>query len=144
VTAAGTVYHVIVQESLLSYSVTVDDKAFAFEGKDNGVLFTSNTNANEFLEISFIKDAKGTDLAPSFLDKYIEYKEFEQSGQNFIGSTEIHGETVTANDGTTQIEAWLVDTDKGVLAVVISSGLSDMESQLKELNKMLDSLTIAS
>ena len=105
-------------------------------------MFMSNKNKSEFLKISFIKGSKAADIAPSFLNASIDYTEFEQSGQNYIEGTKISGETVTASDGKTQMTAWLVNTDKGVLSVVISYSVSDKAAALSQLNKILATLTL--
>lgn len=141
-TAEGTKYSVTVPGSFTSYSVTVDSVVFGHTRKDGCDLFSSKNDNSEFLSICFIEGAKASAIAPGFLDSYISYTELEQSGKNYIGSTRIVGETVTAKDGKTQVEAWLVDTDKGVLAVVISYDLADQAAQKPELIKMLSTLLI--
>lgn len=141
-TVDGTIYHVTVPGALASYSVTVNETIFDFTNADGPGLFKSKTNENEFLEITFIEDAKATLLAPSFLDAYIDYTEFEQSGENHINGTKIPGETVAGNDGQIQVEAWLVNTKKGVLAVIISYNLPNKEKELAELNKVLATLSL--
>jgi len=102
----------------------------------------SNKNKSEFLKISFVKGSKAAEIAPGFLNSYIDYTEFEQSGQNYINGTKISGETVLVNDGKTAMTAWLVDTDKGVLAVVISYNMSDKTAESSQLNKLLATLTL--
>lgn len=141
-TAEGTKYSVTVPGSFISYSVTVDSVVFGHTRKDGCDLFSSKNNSSELLSICFKEGAKAASLAPGFLNSYINYSEFEQSGKNYLGSTKIVGEQVAANDGKTQFEAWLIDTDKGVLAVVISYDLADQAAQKPELIKMLSTLVI--
>lgn len=141
-TADGTIFHVTVPGGLIAYAVTVNERSFNLSETDGRMLFHSDTDKNQFFEFSFIVDSKAADLAPSYLDSYMDYKEFEQSGEEYIGDTEISGETVTVNDGKTQLETWLVDTDKGVLAVVIGYSLPEKEAQRAELVKVLDTLVI--
>lgn len=137
----GVTYTVTVPGSYVTYSLGVDESVFKYDGNIGGDKFISLEDESEFLQISFHKGTGAVDLAPSFLDTYIDYTEFEQSGLNYIDGTEISGETVSANDGKTQMTAWLVNTDQGVLAVVVSYSLSD-ETQLPELEKMLSMLAI--
>ena len=141
-TADGTKYNITVPGSFVSYSVVADSKIFDHSRTDGSDTFMDVSEAGEFLSISFIEGSKATDLAPSFLDQLIKYTDFEQSGENYIPGTEISGETVTANDGNTAFTAWLVDTDKGVLAVVISYNLANKDAQTTKLNKILGTLTI--
>ncbi len=141
-TADGTVFHVTVPDATLTYSVTVDEQAFDLTDTDGRMLFESKTDLSGFLEISYIAASKAADLAPGFLDSYLDYNEFEQSGMNYIGGTEISGETVQVNDGKTQMKAWLVDTDVGALAVVIGYNLTEKDAVEARLGKILDSLVI--
>jgi cytoskeletal protein RodZ len=140
-TAEGTKYTITTEGSLITFSL-VTDSAFEHMRTDGGDTFMDVSEAGEYLSIHFVEGAKATELAPSFLDPLIDYKEFEQSGLNFIPGTEIPGETVTANDGNIQFEAWLVDTDKGVLAVVISYSLRYKDDETAKLYKILGTLTI--
>lgn len=140
-TADGTIFHMTVPDERLAYAVTIE-QIFDLADTNGRFLFQAEADGHGYLEFSFIEASKAAELAPSFLDSYLDYKEFEQSGANYIGSTEITGEKVTVNDGAIQLEAWLVDTDNGVLAVVISYSLSDKEVQKAELVKILDTLVI--
>ena len=142
VTANGTIYHITVPGSFVRYSVTVDEKAFSFTRENGNDLFKSKINNSVFLNITFKEGAKAIDIAPSFLDPFLKYTQFEQSGENDIPGTKLSGETVTAGDGTTQLEAWLVDTDKGVLAVLVSHSLTSKDAALAQLFDMLATLTI--
>lgn len=141
-TADGTVFHITVPDGLAVYSVKVDEKVFDLTETDGRMLFRSKADRDQFMEFTFVEDKKAADLAPSYLDSYLEYKEFEQSGKEYIGGTEIAGEAVTVNDGKTQLETWLVDTENGVLAVVIGYSIPKKETQRAELEKMLDTLVI--
>jgi hypothetical protein len=141
-TADGTAYHITVPGAFVLYSVTVDDTAFTLTRDDGHELFKANADENEYLKISFSEGSKAADLAPGFLDKYINYTNFEQSGENYIPGTKITGETVTADDGNKQCEAWLVDTDKGVLGVVISYTLAKKDTETVQLYKILGTLII--
>lgn len=140
-TPGGTKY-TVTAPGLITYAVTADKAVFAYS-RNNGIdVFKSVKDESEYLRISFIKDAKAADLAPSFLNSLINYNEFEQSGLNYIDGTKITGETVTADDGKTELTAWLVKTDKGVLAVVISLSMADKASQLPQLDKVLATLSL--
>jgi hypothetical protein len=140
-TADGTKYTITSEGAFIKYSI-ITDSTFEYLRTEGSDTFMDVSEAGEYLSIHFVEGTKATDLAPSFLDPLIDYKEFEQSGLNFIPGTEIPGETVTANDGNMQLEAWLVDTDKGVLAVVISYSLKYKDDETAKLYKILGTLTI--
>lgn len=142
-TPNGALYTVTVPEGPLTFTLTVDETVFKTEGYgDDGMLVQDLKDPNAYVRVKFIKDAKADDLAPSFLNPLITYKEFEQSGDNYITGTKISGETVTANDGAREMTAWLVDTEGGVLSVAVSLTMSEKAVQTVWLNKVLASLTI--
>lgn len=141
-TPDGTKYTITVPGSFVTYSLVTDSIVFEHSRTDGGDTFMNESEAGEYLSISFVKGSKAANLAPSFLDTLINYTEFEQSGENAIPGTEIAGETVSANNGDTQLEAWLVDTDEGVLAVVISYNLRYKETETETLYKILGTLTL--
>jgi hypothetical protein len=140
-TADGIKYTIKTEGAFVTYSL-VAENTFEYSRTEGSDTFMDVSEASEYLSISFIEGAKAADLAPSYLDSFLDYKEFEQSGVNFIPGTEIPGETVTANDGDIQVEAWLVDKDKGVLAVVISYSLRYKDDETAKLHKILGTLMI--
>lgn len=142
-TAEGTKYNITVPGGFVSYSVVADKTVFEHSRDDGSDTFMDVSEAGEYLSISFLIDTKAMTLAPNYLDQFINYNEFEQTGEEYIPGTEIAGERVAANDGNTQFEAWLVDTDKGVLAVMISYNLADKDAQITKLNKILGTFTMS-
>lgn len=141
-TPDGVIYTVTVPGSFLTYSMTIDESVLKQDGLAIGIKFKSEKDESEYIHINFVENATAIRLAPSYLDQYIKYTEFEQAGENYIDSTEISGETVLANDGVTQVEAWLVDTEHGVLAVVISYDISKADVQKAQLYEVLSTLEI--
>ena len=139
----GIVYTVTVDESL-AYRLTVDETVLSYGGNhEDGQTFQSPNPDNEnYLKILFVEDTDSTTLAPALLNAYLAFTEFEQSGQEEITGTDITGEKIAVNDGQTQVEAWLIDTDGGVLAVVISYMIDEKDAQLAELDDVLASLEI--
>jgi hypothetical protein len=130
----------------VTYRLTIDESVLPYAGNDNdGQMFRSPNPDNEnYLNMTFIADAKAAALAPSFLNAYIAFTEFDQYGAENIPGTDIAGERVAANDGVTQVEAWLVDTEAGTLAVVISYALSEKDAQLGQLEAVLKTFEIKS
>jgi hypothetical protein len=142
-TPDGTQYTIQADDDVI-YRLTVDEAVLPYAGdQQDGQTFQSpNPDHEDYLKIMFIADAKAADLAPSFLNAYIAFTEFEQSGVETITGTAVAGEKIAAGDGTTQVEAWLVDTGAGTLAVVISYTLSDKDALLKELDAALATFEI--
>ena len=143
-TAEGTILTIAAAKDL-TCRLTIDETVLAYTGHlDGSFIFISPEDENEYIKISLISDAQANKLAPSFLDSYIKFTEFEQSGQEPIGAGELTGEKIAANDGITQVEAWLIDTNAGVLAVVLSYTIADQSSQLPQLETVLDTFEIKS
>ena len=142
-TTDGIVYTIVADEEL-TYRLTVDEAMLSYAEDFDGQTFLSNEDENEYLQITFIADTSAASLAPSFLNAYLAFTEFDQSGQETISGTDITGEKVAVNDGSTQVEVWLVDTESGVLAVVISYTISEKDTQLQQLNAVLETLEIKS
>ena len=140
-TADGTKYTVSVPGGFVTYSITADSGLFEHVSKGGSEMLRFLKDDRAYIAVSFIQGISARDLAPSYLDSFIDYTEFEQSGQNYIDGTKITGETVTVGDGTRQVTAWLVNTDKGVLAVVMSLCVSE-SNELPTLEKVLSSLEI--
>lgn len=126
------------------YTISVDEDRYYIVQEDGYDRFYDNTNSDEvvFLEIRYIEGAEASVLAPSFLDSYIEFTDIEYSGENKIGDTDISGETISATNGAMQLEAWLINTENGVLAVVISYTLESKDEQMGKLYAMLNTLEI--
>lgn len=141
-TTVGTMYALVIPGAYGTVSLTLTDDTFTYSEVNEQAVFQAFGYENESLKFVFVEDAKATMLVPSFLDDFIYSMEFEQSGESFINGTEIVGETVSANDGTIQIDAWLVDTENGVVAVIISYALADKDTQFAELNALLGTLSI--
>lgn len=144
VTADNVKYTITVPKSYATYSVTVDKGTFTLVRDSGGDLFKSVKYTRASVKFTFLPGVKAVAAAPSFLDSYIKYTNFEQSGKNYISGTKLAGETVTADDGKTQVTAWLVDTERGVLAVVMSLDLTNQITEQPQLDKLLSTLTLAS
>lgn len=140
VTDKGVLYTVNVPGGFVTYQLTVDDTVFSLSDEESNMKFVSLKDADEFIQIGFIEGKNASELAPTVLNSYLKYNEFEQSGENYIDGTDISGETVIASDGKIQMEAWLVDTPDGVVTIVISYTLSQMAAEKAELESVLSSL----
>ncbi|UOO38557.1 hypothetical protein IZU99_04735 [Oscillospiraceae bacterium CM] len=143
VTAAGKAFTVTSKDPAISCTVTVDDAMFEVTTADGGYIFRLLADKNAYLKLYFIQDANAASIAPGFLNAYIDFKNFSNSGDNYIDGTEISGQTVTADDGTTEVTAWLVNTDAGVLAVVTSLSLEHQDAERALLGQLLKTLSLS-
>ncbi len=140
-TEKGALY-TIKASDLVTYRLMINESVLTHTGNLDGQTFLSAEDENEYLKIYYIKDASPDELAPSFLNDFIAFTEFEQSGAEYIPGTGVPGEKIAVNDGVTQVEAWLVKTDYDVLAVVISYTLSEKDTQSAQLNAVLKTFEI--
>ncbi len=136
-TSDGVLYTITVPDTEVTYRVMINEPALEYVGDLDGHTFAALEDKNEYLKICFVPDITPTELAPSFLNSIIAFTEFEQSGQEVITGTQISGEKIAANDGETQVTAWLIETDAGVLAVVTSYTISKEDQQKEKLNEAL-------
>ena len=141
-TADGLKVSVTVPGASVSYTITADTAVFTHTSDKDGELFVSAKDKNEFVRITYKPGVKALDTAPGFLNAYIDYTSFEQSGKNAISGTKISGVTVVADDGKKQVTAWLVDVPGGVLAVAAGCSLSARSAQTAQLDKLLATLTV--
>lgn len=126
------------------YSITVDETSYNYVHENGFDRFYDVSNIDEvvFLEIRYIEGGEASLLQPSFLDSYIDFTDIEYSGENRIGETTIAGETISAKNAAMQMDAWLVNTENGVLAIVISYTLAEKDAQMSGLYGMLNTLEI--
>ena len=102
-------------------SIYIDDTAYEHEEQELGeVFYLRAASGAAKIEIGFALGGAAEDIAPGFLDNYIDdYTEFESSGTTNVGISGLVGWKVFAKNNTTSYEAWLVDSDGCVLLVVI-------------------------
>ncbi len=71
------------------------------------------------LEVSFVAGTDTETLLPGFMDGYLSFTEIEFSEAGALGKVRKYVGRVTASDGETLADAWLLDTEGGVLAAVL-------------------------
>jgi hypothetical protein len=138
----GVSYTIREADSDLTYRLTMNEAVLEYVGDLDGHTFAALEYGNEYLKLRFIEGKTAAQLAPSFLNDIIAFTEFSQSGAETIDGTTITGEKIAASDGQTRVEAWLVDTEGGVLAVVISYTLAEEYTKSSQLYKIIATLEI--
>ena len=71
------------------------------------------------LEVSFVAGTDTEALLPGFMDGYLSFTEIEFSEAGALGKVRKYVGRVTASDGETFADAWLLDTEGGVIAAVL-------------------------
>ncbi len=94
------------------------------------------------LELSFVSGTDTEALLPGFMDGYLSFTEIEFSEAGNLGRVRKYVGRVTASDGETLADAWLLDTEGGVLAaVLLRSGAPSREAAV--LSAMLESFELS-
>ena len=91
------------------------------------------------LELSFVAGTDAETLLPGFMDGYLSFTEIEFSEARSLGRTRGSVGRVTASDGETLAEGWLLDTEGGVLAAVLVQKREGSGREAAILRAMLDS-----
>ena len=126
--AFGTRFDIAMPDGSV-FKINVDEAVFSHEEQELGDYFSGKDSdtGTFFIEICFLEGHDAAATAPGFLDNYIEYIEFENSGLDTIGTSKVIGEAISATDGARTVEAWLIDIDGGVIAVI--AGYSTLQQQ---------------
>lgn len=107
------------QEKKLAFNIN-DEVYTAWDEEDTETFYESSVmDMSSYLEISFIEGEPAI-VARSFLDRHLSYDVLNSMGDQYMASTEIHGESVSATDGTQTIEAWIIDMEVCSVGIAIS------------------------
>ena len=94
------------------------------------------------LEVSFVAGTDTEALLPGFMDGYLSFTEIEFSEAGALGKVRKYVGRVTASDGETSADAWLLDTEGGVIAAVLLHR-ADAVREPAVLSAMLDSFELS-
>jgi hypothetical protein len=114
-----------------NYMRTEDDTVFRYAYSGDG---TGGT----FIEISLISGTTSEDIAPSFLNDYIDFTGIEFSSYTRVGRDALSGYKISADNSSLYTEAYLIDTEGDVAALVISCSKEYSDECLPYLNSMLN------
>jgi hypothetical protein len=126
----------------IDYSVTVESEGYTHTEKGTGDRYYVGDNENVFLEIRYIENTTVSALKPSFMDHYVDFENIEYAGDNYVGDTKIIGNMITAQNGAVCLDAWLIDTEGGVLGVVVSYTQENRNDQMAQLYDVLNTLEL--
>jgi len=91
------------------------NNAYRFCGTDE------EADPRVYMEISVITGASAAEIAPSFVDSYIDFTDIEFSSYTTIGANRLNADSITAYNAEQYVAAYLVDVANGVVTVTISS-----------------------
>ncbi len=144
VTVPATSYSAELLENKLKFSILYDFAAYNVEFENNAYLFTPSAEdavATDYMEISFIHSGESESILPSFADSYIDFSDIEFASYTPIGKTHINSESIIAYNSDQYLNAYLIDTNGGVVSIVISS-TSQYSNSFAWFNAMLGTLEL--
>ncbi len=94
------------------------------------------------LELRFTVGESMDNLLPGILDPYLSFTEIEFSDASSLGRVRGFVGRVTASDGETLADAWLLDLEDGVLAAVLLRRAEPTGPEGDILSAMLDSFSL--
>lgn len=127
----------------LAFSIYSDTKSYTLKYDDPVYRFSSASGDAElcYLEISYIKGIDADGLKPSFADKYIDFTDITFESFSKVGEENMECTAITAFNSKQYLEAYLINVEYGVAAVVLSSK-SDSDNDANKLSAMLDTLVL--
>ena len=125
------------------FTLLLPPEEAAAEEKEGGWVFRSRSDPEGArLELSFTAGTDTEALLPGFMDGYLRFTEIEFSEAGALGKVRGYVGRVTASDGETLADAWLLDSEGGVLAaVLLRSAAPSREAAV--LSAMLDSFELS-
>lgn len=102
------------------FALLLPPEEVAADYEHNAWVFRSLSDPEKTsLEVSFVAGTDTEALLPGFMDGYLSFTEIEFSEAGALGTVRKYVGRVTASDGETFADAWLLDTEGGVLTAVL-------------------------
>jgi hypothetical protein len=131
-------------EPPLDFEMFIDSENYTETEGNNVYRYTYNGDsaAGTFIEISLISGTTPEDTAPSFLNDYIDFTSIEFSSYTKVGRDGLSGYKISADNSSLYTEAYLIDTEGDVAALVISCGKDNLNECLPYLYSMLNTFAL--
>lgn len=127
----------------IAFSIYSDTDHYEYHSEESAYRFTLNDESSEttYLEISYIMGIDAESLKPSFADDYIKFTDISFSSFSNVGWDNMECTAITASNSQQYLEAYLINVEFGVAAVVLSSQ-SNSDIDANRLSAMLDTLIV--
>lgn len=125
-----------------TYSFDYDTDEYTVEHSDGADKYVFENMENTYVEVKFINNSYPDELAPSFLDGYINYTSIEYCGVSQVGNSDEMGELIVGSNSDTTVSAYLIETANGTLAIIISQPTDAQTDIANSLNEIIDSLEV--
>jgi hypothetical protein len=128
----------------LAFSIYQDTGTLTLQVVNNAFRFVVLGKETEptFLEIGFVSGMDAESLKPSFADIYIDYTDITFSSYGIVGLSSMDCSTISAENGTMTLEAYLMNVEGGVVTLVISCTKDMATEVLSLLQEMLNTFVL--
>ena len=112
---------------------------------DSYTIISSNDEKDfTFAQIKYFPATTSEELAPSFIDKNIgALQNLEFPGSIQIGVDGEYAELIIGSDDSRYVEVYLIDTDNGVVAVILSVSADLKDAEFAGIHKIVDTIMIS-
>ena len=129
-----------IPEAYTVYSIYYGDEYFTVSRDGNTDIFENEYGAK--MQIALHRGVKADDIAPSFMDSYIDFTDIFFEAATPLGKTGLTGTQIDAYNNTDCARASLIEFEGDVNSVVISCGNEMLEVWFQQLVSMFNSFEI--
>lgn len=129
----------------LDFTVFCDGSRFSEDFSSNAYRFSradGESADSTYFEVSLINGASAEELLPSFMDGYIDFTDIEFSSYTPIGEDKLNADCAAAYNAAQYVEAYLINVDGGVVAVVLSAN-SNVSADFIWFRAMLSTFSLS-
>jgi hypothetical protein len=131
----------------LSYEILIAE-GYELAASEDGDSYRYASAADEsgqtFIELGFAAGLSAEELAPSFMNGYLDFKSIEFSSYVKVGKDGLDAYQIKADNETLHAEAYLIDREGGAAYLALCCGESVLEQCLPRLEAMRDTLILES
>ncbi|NLL39112.1 MAG: hypothetical protein GX254_05965 [Clostridiales bacterium] len=127
----------------IAFSIYSDTSRYELKNEDCVYTFYLKDKEPEliYLELSYIMGIDAEALKPSFADDYIDFSDIYFTSFSKVGQENMECTAITAHNSQQYVEAYLINVEYGVVAIVLSSK-SASDTDANRLSAMLDTLIL--
>ncbi len=133
--------------SAQSFEILIAEGYALAAGGDGDALryaYAEDESGETFIELGFAAGLSAEELAPSFMDGYMDFTSIEFSSYVKVGKDGLDAYLIKADNDTRHAEAYLIDREGGAAYLVISCFNGVAEQCLPQLEAMRDTLILES
>lgn len=114
-----------------------DSTGFESDSISDGTEYS--LSAGEFIDIRFLPGTDIDSCKAGIINTYVDFTDIEFGGVCQIGTSGYYGERITGTDGSVTADAYLIEQNGGVLAIVVNYTSRTKDEQYQKLYGALNS-----